>query len=185
MASYTWSKTQGTVAGGYATVFLDRPRQVPFFNGDLPNDRRHVLKLNGFYRWRDILSFSLQLNFGTGEPYDKLFYNVYFGDYADRRAVRGHDPRDLSTPEDDVELRLPPRLNVNFKMVWSLRHLTQALIGEKHNLELIGEIFNLFNLRATTVVEQRNLLPGATTQWGDTLDTQDPFRVRFGIRYRY
>jgi hypothetical protein len=185
MASYTWSKTEGTVAGGYATVFLDRPRQVPFFFGDLPNDRRHVVKLNGFYRWRKILTFSLQLNFGTGEPYDKLFFNNYFGDYNDRRAVRGHDPRDLSTPDDDEPLRLPPRLNVGLKVVWNMRHLTKALIGERHNIELIGEIFNLFNLRAATAVEQRNLLPGATTQWGDIIDTQDPFRVRFGVRYRY
>ena len=43
----------------------------------------------------------------------------------------------------------------------------------------------VFNLRTATRYEDRNLAPGAPTQFGDIIDRQNPFRVRFGLRYRY
>ena len=114
-----------------------------------------------------------------------FYFNGFFGDYNDRRAPRGVDPKDLSTPDDDVELRTPTRLTLDLKLTYHLRHLTKHLIGEAHDLELIGEIFNVFNLRTATSYEQRALEPGAPTQFGDIIDRQNPYRVRFGLRYRY
>ena len=185
MASYTWSRYEGTVSEGYATTYLDRPRQVPFFTGYLPSDRRHVVKISGWWRWRKVLSIGGSLWVGTGTPYDKLFFNKYFGDYRDRRAPRGMDPRDLSTPDDDEELRTPTRMVLNLKVSYKLADVTEKLFSERLNLELVGEVFNAFNLRTPTKYEERNLKPGASTQWGDILDKQSPFRVRFGMRYRY
>ena len=185
MASYTWSRYEGTVSEGYATSYLDRPRQVPFFTGYLPADRRHVVKISGWYRWRKVLSIGGSIWFGTGTPYDKLFFNTYFGDYGDRRAPRGMDPKDLSTPDDDEELRMPARFELNLKVAYKLADLTELIFSERLNLEVVGEIFNVFNLRTATSYEQRNLKPGASTQWGDILSKQSPFRVRFGMRYRY
>ena len=184
-ASYTWSRYTGTVAEGFATVFLDRPRQEQFFSGPLPDDRRHVLKLSGWYRFREILTVGGSMWVGTGTPYDRLYFNSFFNDYADRRATRGTDPRDLTTPDDDVELRMPTRLVLDLKLVYNLRHLTRAVIGEAHNLELIGEVFNVFNLRTASQYEERNLEPGAPTRFGEVINRQQPFRVRFGLRYRY
>ena len=185
MASYTWSQRYGTVSEGYATVYLDRARQVPFFEGFLPDDRTHSLKLSGFYNWNKELNMGARLTVNTGNPYDKLYYNKFFGDYSDRRAQRGYDPKDLSTTDDDEELRMPTTLVLDIKVAYRLRRLTEMLFDEGLNLELVGEIFNVFNLRTATAYEQRNLLPGASTQWGDTIDKQSPFRVRFGLRYRY
>ena len=185
MASYTWSRFEGTVSEGYATTFLDRPRQVPFFEGYLPDDRRHVVKISGWWRWRKVLSIGGTMWLGTGTPYDKLFFNSYFGDYNDRRAPRGMDPRDLSTPDDDEELRTPTRMALDLRISYKLADLTELIFAERLNLELTSEIFNAFNLRTATAYEQRNLKPGASTQWGDILNKQSPFRVRFGIRYRY
>ncbi|MCA9666655.1 MAG: TonB-dependent receptor [Myxococcales bacterium] len=184
-ASYTWSKSFGTVSEGFATTYLDRPRQSPFFDGPLPDDRRHVIKVTGFWRWKKIFTIGGNLWIGSGTPYDRLYFNSFFNDYADRRAVRGTDPRSLSTTADDVTLRTPWRLALNLKFVWRMTHLTKKLIGEAHKLELIGEIFNVFNLRTATRYEERNLEPGAPTQFGEIIDRQDPFRVRFGLRYRY
>ena len=185
MASYTWSRYEGTVAEGYATVFLDRPRQVPFFTGYLPDDRRHVVKISGWYRFRKSLSIGGSMWVGTGTPYDKLYFNKFFNDYEDRRAPRGNDPKDLSTPDDDEELRTPTRLVFDLKVSYKLADLTEMLFSERMNLELVGEVFNVFNLRTATRYEDRALKPGASTQWGDILNRQSPFRVKFGMRYRY
>jgi len=144
-----------------------------------------VVKLTGFYTFKKVLAVGGSLWIGTGTPYDRLYYNAFFKDYEDRRAVRGTDPRDLSTPYDDVELRTPTRLQLDLKVTYQLSHLTRRLIGEAHNLELIGEVFNMFNLRTPTRYEDRDLKPGAPTQFGDIIDRQNPFRVRFGLRYRH
>jgi hypothetical protein len=185
MASYTYSRTEGTVSEGYATSYLDNPRQAQFYEGFLPNDRQHLVKLTGWYSWRKILTVGGSLWVGTGAPYDRYFFNTFYGDYNDRRAPRGMNPNDLSTPEDDTELRMPTQVSLDLKLTYRLTHLTKRLIGEAHNLELIGEIFNAFNMRTATLYEQRDLKPGATTQWGDIINKQSPFRVRFGLRYRY
>ena len=185
MASYTFSRNEGTVSEGFATTYLDRPRQVPFFEGPLPDDRTHVVKVSGWYRFRRSLSVGGSFWVGTGTPYDKLFFNSFFGDYNDRRAPRGVDPGDLSTPDDDQELRMPTRVALDIKVSYKLADVTDWLFGEAINLELMGEVFNAFNLRTETRYEDRNLKPGAATQWGDIIDRQNPFRVRVGMRYRY
>jgi hypothetical protein len=185
MASYTWSRNEGTVGEGYATLFLDNPRQSIFYDGIQPDDRTHVVRVSGWYSWRKILTIGGNLWVATGTPYDRLYYNKYYRDYLDRRAPRGYDPRDLSTPADDVELRTPARVALDLKLTWRLNHLTKRLIGESHNLELIGEMFNAFNLHTPVTYESRNLNPGAATQWGSIIDRQAPLRVRFGLRYRY
>ncbi len=185
MASYTYSRLEGTVAEGYATVYLDRARQEAYFDGFLPDDRRHVVKLTGFYSWQKELSVGGSLWLGTGTPYDKLYFNSFFGDYNDRRATRGNDPKDLSTPDDDEELRTPTRLVFNLKIGYRLGRVTEWLMGTPLDLEVIGEVFNLFNLRTATNYEERNLEAGAATQWGEVINKQSPFRVRFGLRYRY
>jgi hypothetical protein len=185
MASYTWSRTEGTVSEGYATVFLDRARQAQFFDGYLPSDRRHSVKLTGWYRFPWGLTVGGNVIVRTGTPYDRLYFNEFFADYADRRAQRGMDPGDLSTPDDDEELRLPTQLIWDLKVTYGLGKVTKWLLNEPLNLELVGEVFNLFNLRTATAYEERDLKPGALTQWGDIINRQDPFRVRFGLRYRY
>jgi hypothetical protein len=184
-ASYTWSRTEGTVSEGYATVYLDRARQAIYYDGFLPDDRRHVIKVTGFYNFRKIFVVGGDLWVATGTPYDKLYYNAFFQDYNDRRAVRGYDPRSLSTPDDDAELRTPTRLVLNLKVTYRLGHLTERLFKTPLDLELIGEIFNVFDLRTPTRYEERLLQAGASTQWGDVIEKQDPLRVRFGLRYRY
>ena len=185
MASYTYSRLEGTVSEGYATTYLDRARQEQFYKGFLPDDRRHVFKLTGWYSWNKELSVGGSVWVGSGTPYDKLYFNSFFSDYSDRRAPRGTDPRDLSTPDDDVELRTPTRLVFNLKLGYRLGRLTEWLIGTPQDLEVIGEVFNLFNLRTATDFEERNLEAGSTTQWGEVINKQSPFRVRFGLRYRY
>jgi len=185
MASYTYSHFEGTVAEGYATVYLDRARQEKFFEGYLPDDRRHVFKLTGFYSWNKELNVGGSIWVGTGTPYDKLYYNSFFQDYNDRRAPRGMDPGDLSTPDDDEELRMPTRMVFDLKIAYRLGRVTEWMFGTPLDLELIGEVFNLFNLRTATRYEDRNLAAGAATQFGDVIAKQSPFRVRFGLRYRY
>jgi len=185
MGSYTWSRNEGTVAEGYATTYLDRARQAQFFEGFMPDDRRHVFKVGGWYRLPWDVTIGGNLWVGTGTPYDKLYFNAFFNDYEDRRAPRGYDPRDLSTPDDDEELRMPTQLALDLKVTYKLERLTRWIIGAPINLELIGEVFNMFNLRTATEYEDRYLKPGAATQWGDIINKQDPFRVRFGLRYRY
>jgi len=185
MGSYTWSRNEGTVSEGYATTYMDNPRQNIFYDGFLPDDRRHVFKVSGWYRLPWDVTVGGNLWVGTGTPYDRFYFNSFFNEYNDRRAPRGYDPNDLSTPDDDTELRMPTQLALDIKLTYKLERLTRLIVGEPLNLELIGEIFNLFNLRTATEYEDRFLKPGAATQWGDIIAKQSPFRVRFGLRYRY
>ena len=185
IGSYTWSRFEGTVSEGFATQYLDNARQANMFNGFLPDDRRHAFKLSGWYRTPWDLTLGGSMWIGSGTPYDRLYFNSFYNDYNDRRAPRGVNPNDLSTPDDDEELRTPTRLALDLKLNYKLERLTRWVLGEPMKLELIGEIFNLFNLRTATRYEDRNLKPGASTQWGDIIDRQAAFNVRFGLRYRY
>jgi len=179
MASYTFSWTEGTFPG-YSTFqqteAFDNPRQDQYQFGFLPYDIRHFVKIDGSYRLPYGFSLGGSFHWRTGEPYSRLYYNTHGQYYVDYRAPRGYD----RTPDGElVELRYPNQLDLDMRLVWQLKELT----GQ--NLDLIGEVYNMLNLRTVNYIEERNLPATSDIQFGDALSKRDPLHVQVGIRYRY
>jgi hypothetical protein len=177
-ATYTLSRTEGTLERTFSESF-DNPRQAPYEYGFTSDDIRHRARLSLSYD----LPFGVQVGgtvtYLSGRPYSKLFLNEFYGDYTDRRAARGYDPKDLEDPTDDVELRLPDRFSTNIRVAWRLKELTTQ------DLWLIADVFNVFNARPVTDIENRDLAPGSPTQFGQALSRGDPLNVQLGLRYIY
>lgn len=178
-ASYTYGRSVGTVNEGFATVFLDNDRQTKFYSGPLPDDVRHTVNLTGGVRLLRQLGLSATVRVESGAPYDHLYLNRLYLDFQDRRAPRGQDPRSLSNTDDDRALRYPTTAAVGLLVLYELKEL----FGVDGTLSMSVE--NLLNSRKPTRFEQRELGPGAPTQFGDVLDRQDPLRVMLGMRFRY
>lgn len=176
--SYTLSQLTGTVED-LVSYSLDNPRQRAFENGYLLNDVRH--------RAIAMLSYDLPLGFQvgavmeyqSGRPFSKLFLNNFYGDFLDRRAARGFDPKDLNDPTDDVELRLPDTFSMDLRASWALKELT----GQ--NIVLLADIFNVFNTRPVTSFESRDLPAGSPTQFGDPLTRGGPLNAQLALRYQF
>lgn len=76
--SYTWSHTYGNFEGVFQsdiqqddagiTIDFDTPGLAHFTNGDLPNDRRHVIKTYGTYAPVEGLTLSMNASLASGRP---------------------------------------------------------------------------------------------------------------------
>lgn len=174
--SYVLSWYRGTTAELLTGAF-DNPRQNPYLEGYLPDDHRHTIKAQALYRFPFGLTLGTQLLHRTGAPYSKLFLNDYDGDYTNRRAPRGRDPKeDLNSPEDDKPSRLPDLTVVDLRASYDMMQLTQ------HHLELYLDIFNLLNASTVTSVQQSATDDGG---FGQPTNRQSPFQAQVGVRYRY
>lgn len=178
LGSYTWARSEGTVNEGFATVFMDNSTQDIYYDGFLPDDRRHTVKFYTSHQLTRSWNLGVTYTYSTGAPYSKKFFNNVYSDFTDLRSARGTDPGDVNDPEDDVESRYPDLTEIHVKAVYNLKRVTG------HNIDAIGEVFNLLNTNTVTRVEERNLEEGPV-QYGDAIDRQDPFRLRVGLRYRY
>lgn len=183
MASYTWSWTEGSnptgCSGGScwtATAAFDNPRQAPYEFGFLDQDVRHFLKIFASYRLPYGFVIGADVSYQTGGPYAKYFNNTYYGGYSDLRAPRGYL---LNEDGTYTELRMPDYFNTNLRATWQLKELT----GQ--NLDLIADVFNVFNARTPIAYETRNLPAGGTVNFGDVLAKRSPLSAQFAIRYRY
>ena len=178
-ASYTYGRSFGTVNEGFATVYLDNDRQTKFAYGPLPDDVRHTLNLTGGVKLFRQLGLSATLRVESGTPYDHLYLNNLYLDWQDRRAPRGQDPGSLSNTSDDRELRTPTTATLGLLLLYELKEA----FGVDATMSV--SIENALNSRKPTEFEDRELGPGAPTQFGDVIDRQDPFRVMLGMRFRY
>jgi len=83
-ASYVWSHSYGNYEGAVKsdvaqtdtsiTQDFDHHANTLYSYGDLPNDRRHTLKLNGNWGATDKLSFGTNLTVQSGKPYGCIGY---------------------------------------------------------------------------------------------------------------
>ncbi len=184
LSSYTWARSEGTYnpdvrTESFATVYLDNYTQNKYYDGFLPDDRRHTVKAYVSAQASKSLSVGMSFQYATGAPYNKYFFNDLYRDFTDFRAGRGTNPNDVNDPSDDTELRMPDLVELALKLDYNLARLTGI------NLDAIAEVFNLLNTNTPTRVEDRNLGEDAPVQFGDPIDRQDPLRVRLGVRYRY
>lgn len=177
LATYTLARLEGT-NDSLLTYALDNPRQAPYEFGFLPDDIRHNARISASYELPLGIIIGATGIYLSGRPYNHYYLNSFYGDYLDRRARRGYDPgADLLDPSDDKELRLPDQVRVNARLLWNLHELT----GQE--IQLIADVFNVFNARPTTSVEERHINDGA--DFGKPLTRGNPLSAQLALRYRF
>lgn len=178
LVTYTLSKTEGTVES-LVTYSFDNPRQRQYEYGYLADDVRHKARVTLSYD----LPYGFQVGgtaiYQSGRPESKFFLNDFYGDFLDRRAARGFDPKDLADPTDDVEVRLPDQFFVNTRLAWRLKELTTQ------DIWLVADVVNVLNSRPTTAIETRDLPAGSPTTFGQALSKGNPTNVTLALRYMF
>lgn len=149
----------GGAEAGWSPFY--NPRQTMFYDGFLPEDVRHVVKLRASYDWRG-LSLGTWLRYQSGAPAARRYYNAFDGDFTTRRG-----------PQD--ELRLPDTLEVDLRVAYDVH----AWLGASH-LTLVADLFDLFGLDGVVAIDTRDL-----PSYGAVLRRQEPFRLQLGLRYTY
>jgi hypothetical protein len=172
--SYTLSKYEGAVDSSFASFYLDNPPQANYFYGSLPDDNRHDVRALASYEALTWLSFGVNYQFLSGEPYNHYFYDPVYQQYSRFQAQRGYDSRGNTDPTDDIELRMPDISLLGVQVRASLERVI------KHKLELWADALNLLALRTPTSYIQSD-----GPFYGRTASRLPATRVRLGLRYRF
>jgi hypothetical protein len=176
--TYTLSRLEGTNEN-LVTYAFDNPTQRPYEYGFLADDVRHKLRATLSYD----LPYGLQVGgtatYFSGRPLTKFFLNSFYGDYYDKRAPSGYDPKDVANPDDDVEFRTPDIFFIDARVAWRLKELTTQ------DIWLIADVFNLLNTRPPNDFELRDLPAGDGPQFGDVLGRAGPMNAQVAVRYMF
>lgn len=183
--SYTWSKSYGNNEGsvrsdngqddaGLTTLF-DQPGLLDGAFGNLPNDRRHQVKMFGAYGITDELTVSANFSWESGRPKNAFGYHptdVFAQAYGSESfysfgqlSPRGSQGRTPSTWTLDLGVQWEPRIFDDYK------------------LKVRADVFNVFNNdRATEVgeIHDDEDTGGATVDplFGQATNFQTPRYVR-------
>ena len=151
------------------------PRQYHFFDGFLPEDHRHNLKLRASYSWKG-LTVGAFMYYQSGAPLTKRFFNQNDGDYINRRSPSGTEPGQTPNSTASItELRLPATLTVDARASYDLYALVK-----KFHVTLIADVFNVFNLDTPIDLQEQDL-----PTFGQINSRQRPLRAQLGIRFQY
>ncbi len=182
--SHSYGNYEGTVRSdtgedfaGITTQF-DVAGLLDGADGDLPNDRRHMVKIWGAWQMSDAWQASAAFQFSSGRP----------------RNAFGYHPTDvyarLYGPQSFFEQgTLVPRGSLGttpdiYRLDLGLKYTRDAFVGGELTVRL--DIFNVFDMDAETEVDER-----ADRYWGaqpsDTFGLpirfQRPRAVRIGLQF--
>jgi len=187
-ASYTWAHSWGNHEGyvksdngqddaGITTNF-DQPGLVDHSYGNLPNDRRHTIKVYGSYALESGLRFGASLMWQTGRPRNcfgphptDVFAAAYgsashFCDLNDDGFAEGLPRGSIGNTPDLLNVDLGAQYNMevgNFDMLFAL------------------DIFNVFNSANPTQIYEI----GTSLDYGKVLQYQRPRFMRLSARVQF
>jgi len=162
LASYTLSFNTGTVSD-YFDGYLSNPRFDPFYEGPLPDDRRHVIKATVSYHTTWGMTFGSTFAYHSGNPMWESFTNT--GDANNRfRSPRGtgfpvssiNQQPDFNDPTSWANLTNPEEFNIGLLARYNLG---QPLGLEKQKAEIT---FYMVNVTDTSEAQ------GYNTSWSPT-----------------
>jgi outer membrane receptor protein involved in Fe transport len=206
IASYVYSSLIGNYEGlfrndnGQAdpniTSLFDLQSLLDNTYGRLPNDRPHQFKFNGSYRtpWRLMISGNLYIQSGT--PFNQLVPHPVYGNNEGFGVQRGTAIVPAVTASqagfpnvvDSIgSNRTPTTMNLDLGLYYPIR------LGEKKELRLSGDWFNVFNSqRAISLDQTLTINSGATGVdpvtnpfYGSALLIQAPSSFRFGAKFTF
>src|SRR5262245_28158377 len=206
IASYVYSSLTGNYEGlfrndnGQAdpniTSLFDLQSLLDNTYGRLPNDRPHQFKFNGSYRtpWRLMISGNYYVQSGT--PFNALVPHVIYGNNQGMGVPRGTaivpvvtatEPGFPNRVESVGTNRTPTTMNLDLGVYYPIK------IGEKRELRLSGDWFNVFNSqRAITLDQTFSINSGVTGVppvenpfYGSAQIVQAPSAFRFGAKFTF
>ncbi|HEY4395101.1 MAG TPA: TonB-dependent receptor [Polyangia bacterium] len=204
-ASYTYSRLIGNYEGLYQTQTnyiapngnntYDAPELYVNQNGPLPNDRPHILHVDGFYSHelgRGRVTLGLSFSARSGQPRN------YFGNLEPGTAYQVV----MLLPRGSAG-RTPTVTELNGKIAYG------RALGPKMNLEGFIDLFNMFNQQTAVVTDDNYTFDaappiangtasdlkfakntsgqriGTNPNFGQPLAYQAPFSARLGLRLTF
>ena len=172
------SDTGESIAG--VTTQFDFTGLLDGASGDLPNDRRHMLRLWGAWQFAERWQVSFAAEAASGRPRNA------FGYHPDDRYARLYGPSSFYQ-----QGRLTPRGSLGttsdiYRLDFGLKYTREVPAGGKLTARL--DIFNVFDFDAETEVDERadsywGTEPSAT--FGFPTRFQQPRTVRIGLQYGF
>ena len=206
ITSYTYSSLTGNYEGLFRndngqsdpniTSLFDLVSLLKNLYGRLPNDRPHQFKFNGSYRTPFKLLVSGNFYIQSGSPFNQLIPHPIYGNNEGFALPRGTAvvPAVTSTQAgfpnvvDSVgSNRTPTTMNLDLGFYYPIK------VGEKRELRLTGDWFNVFNSqRAVTLDQTFSINSGISSVaavpnpfWGSALLVQAPSAFRFGAKFTF
>jgi hypothetical protein len=167
LASYILSRNYGNYTGLFSSdtgldlpnagLAFDNPESVVNATGLLPNNRTHVFKFNGSYRFDFGLLVGTSFNWQSGTPLSEL----------------GHHPDPANLSRIFLKKRgsvgnTPAIWDLNFRLTYNLNQL----IRSSFNQNLILDVFHLFSQRKAVLIEQQRYF-AVDPETGDQI-TENP-----------
>ncbi len=206
IASYVFSSLTGNYEGlfrndnGQAdpniTSLFDLQSLLDNTYGRLPNDRPHQLKFNGSYRTPFKLMISGNFYLQSGTPFNQLIPHPIYGNNEGFAVQRGTATVPLVTSvqpgfpnvvQGVGGQRTPMTTNLDLGFYYPIK------FGEKKELRLSGDWFNVFNSqRAVTLDQTYSINSGVAGVaavlnpfYGSALLIQAPSAFRFGAKFTF
>jgi outer membrane receptor protein involved in Fe transport len=206
IASYVFSSLIGNYEGLFRndngqsdpniTSLFDLQSLLDNTYGRLPNDRPHQLKFNGSYRTPFKLLISGNFNLQSGTPFNQLIPHPIYGNNEGFAVQRGTAtvPTVTATQvgfpnkvESIGSQRSPTTMNLDMGVYYPIK------LGEKRELRLTGDWFNVFNSQRAVTLDQTfsinsgvaGVAPVVNPFWGSALLIQAPSAFRFGAKFTF
>jgi outer membrane receptor protein involved in Fe transport len=206
IASYVFSSLTGNYEGLFRndngqsdpniTSLFDLQSLLDNTYGRLPNDRPHQFKFNGSYRTPFKLLISGNFYMQSGTPFNQLIPHPIYGNnegFAVQRgtatvpSVTASQPGFPNVVDSIGSHRTPTTMNLDLGVYYPIK------LGEKRELRLTGDWFNVFNSqRAITLDQTYSINSGVTGVppvlnpfYGSALLIQAPSAFRFGAKFSF
>lgn len=186
--SYVWSHLYGNYEGyvnsdigqddAGITQTFDTPGLLEHADGNLPNDRRHTLKVFGSYSWPMGLSIGSNFFYRTGRPVNS------FGLHPSEPAARSYGPDAFYTDGEPRPRGCCGRTDDTWSLDLMFRYAFQLGMFEA---DLRMDVFNVFDNHAVTrVYETAETAVGEPDpHYGVVTGHQPPRTMRFGVGVRF
>ena len=189
-ASYTWSHSYGNYEGTVrsdtgeqlsgATSQFDFAGLVEGAGGDLPNDRRHQLKMWGGWEFAPGWQASTAIHFSSGRPRNA------FGFHPSDPYARLYGPLSFYRDGEFAPRGSQGRTEEFYRLDMGLKYTVNDFLGGALIARL--DVFNILDLESVMEVDewydswstkQSSLTYGLPTQF------QQPRNVRIGLRFEF
>ncbi|MDX6444722.1 MAG: hypothetical protein QOH71_1796 [Blastocatellia bacterium] len=206
IASYVFSSLTGNYEGLFRndngqsdpniTSLFDLQSLLDNTYGRLPNDRPHQFKFNGSYRtpWKMLISGNFYMQSGT--PFNQLIPHPIYGNnegFAVQRgtatvpSVSAAQPGFPNVVDSIGTQRTPRTMNLDLGVYYPIK------LGEKKELRLSGDWFNVFNSQRALTLDQTYSInsgvggvpPVLNPFYGSALLIQAPSAFRFGAKFSF
>ncbi|XPF93493.1 TonB-dependent receptor [Colwellia sp. RE-S-Sl-9] len=175
-ATYTWAHSWGNTEGSVRsdndqddaglTTNFDQPGLTDGANGNLPNDRRHQVKISGSYQVIENLNLGANFNFTTGRPRNSFGYHptdVFASYYGAESFVK-----DGELVSRGSEGRTPNTWTLDLSATYNLD-------WEGNDIMFRADIFNVTNNdKATQLNEINERLDGSDPVTGADFGEHNP-----------